>query len=952
WRKLLDFSENAGVYDVAQRLLDLLTLRVARSWMEPCGFEDQADMIEAVLVILWGRKALVLHEHELRQRRGALDPGDMVYLRCLMRKYGWERRSNADSPCLWQEVFPKADYVAFAWFLLQELLHPRSATELTTLRELHQPAAVAAERGASIPMFFACMKNYGNGRMKTKAYPPDVEFISALHIDCLQSGDDFQAPSMSTQRGIIANADSRLREPGGPEQDRHESACAVCARRHWEEDLKPLLLFRDPCADELAQDVDHDCDKVHISQQSRLCRLLGVQRYAHRWPHIDVDELKASAVEHPFLKDEFLLLHKRRMPVDVTQPCDVCRDCRAALLSSVLTLPRFSLANDLWMGRQMQPLRNLAAGTRRLLPMIRACLQVTVLQPANLQKEERQRGFVGNSIFLPQAQPSAIRTTLPPPESDMQESILFVLVGQKKDTLASSALLSCPRDEYDAAVSCLQRSSPYYRNVELRRCSESPMQGCFVETSEDSYLARELLQKGPADAQGQDEESEKDETTQPAAHGSEHSAAEEDAGHMLSTVVGLNDGADEQNKWVRVVRDLEELCERRPGDRRSHAEELVRNRSNNDMDGQVPDGDRQLLGREGAHERRTINQIRRVQSLARGTAESERRAEASMFHVRPSKLVVPSGAEPASMFEPSTWAMAYPDLFPWGDGVPFLRRDTALDAPEVFRYLLLREELHYILCEDEAAARPMLPRWSLSESLLPVMYDVSRRLHLMRATKAHVQRRGFGKHCKLIAGVSVEHLLKAMALHGESADVRKLLQDDAVDLPLKRALGGVLQATASIIGMEGHRSQIRFRSHAAGWHYGTPHLFVTPNLADVRSPLLLQLHLQNDGVAEVEEFAIALDWSQEGKVDAPEATVHDGDARDAEMGKDDADEEEFAPVPETLDPFLVDLNARGLGPAEYALELAKGSAVEAQIAQVLVLPRLAFRTTRLVVGSS
>ena len=274
---------------------------------------------------------------------------------------------------------------------------------------------------------------------------------------------------------------------------------------------------------------------------------------------------------------------------------------------------------------------------------------------------------------------------------------------------------------------------------------------------------------------------------------------------MLSTIVGLNDGADEQNKWVRVVRDLEELRKSPPGARRSHAEELARNRLNNNMDGQVPDGDRQLLGREGVHERRTINQIRRAQSLARGTAESERRAEASM---RPSELVVPSGAEPASMFEPSTWAMAYPDLFPWGDGAPFLRRDTALDAPEVFRYLLLREELHYISCEDEAVARPMLPRRSLSESLLPVMYDVSRRLHLMRATKAHVQRRGFGKHCKLTASVLVEHLLQAMALHGKAADVRKLLQDDAVDLPLKRALGGVLQATASIIGMEGHRSQI------------------------------------------------------------------------------------------------------------------------------------------------
>lgn len=29
-------------------------------------------------------------------------------------------------------------------------------------------------------------------RALRKAYPPDVEFISALHIDCLQSGDDFQ----------------------------------------------------------------------------------------------------------------------------------------------------------------------------------------------------------------------------------------------------------------------------------------------------------------------------------------------------------------------------------------------------------------------------------------------------------------------------------------------------------------------------------------------------------------------------------------------------------------------------------------------------------------------------------------------------------------------------------------------------------------------------------------
>ena len=121
-------------------------------------------------------------------------------------------------------------------------------------------------------------------------------------------------------------------------------------------------------------------------------------------------------------------------------------------------------------------------------------------------------------------------------------------------------------------------------------------------------------------------------------------------------------------------------------------------------------------------------------------------------------------------------------------------------------------------------------------------------------------RRGFGRHCRVISEVNTDQLLKAMALHGDNADLRELLQDPQVDVSLKRALGGVLQATSSIIGMEGHRSQIRLRGHAAGWHYGSAHLFVTPNIADMRSSLLLQLHLQN---AKVEECKIDLDWEAE-----------------------------------------------------------------------------------------
>ena len=141
------------------------------------------------------------------------------------------------------------------------------------------------------------------------------------------------------------------------------------------------------------------------------------------------------------------------------------------------------------------------------------------------------------------------------------------------------------------------------------------------------------------------------------------------------------------------------------------------------------------------------------------------------------------------------------------------------------------------------------------------MYDVQRRLTLMRTSKAYVKRSGFGRHCSVIASVTSEHLLKAMALHGEKADIRELLRSPDVDVPLKRALGSVLQASSNVLGTEGHRSQIRLRGHAAGWHYGPSHIFVTPNLADSRASLLLQLHLQ--GGSRVEAYEVDLAWDLE-----------------------------------------------------------------------------------------
>ena len=115
---------------------------------------------------------------------------------------------------------------------------------------------------------------------------------------------------------------------------------------------------------------------------------------------------------------------------------------------------------------------------------------------------------------------------------------------------------------------------------------------------------------------------------------------------------------------------------------------------------------------------------------------------------------------------------------------------------------------------------------AIKDRLLPGMYDVNRRLALTRATKVY------------------HSPLEAMAVHDEKAHRREVMSDTRLRGKLKQALAAVLQSSSSILGTEGHRSQIRLRGHASSWNFGSAHLFITPNLADSRSPFFLQSHLQ------------------------------------------------------------------------------------------------------------
>ena len=78
----------------------------------------------------------------------------------------------------------------------------------------------------------------------------------------------------------------------------------------------------------------------------------------------------------------------------------------------------------------------------------------------------------------------------------------------------------------------------------------------------------------------------------------------------------------------------------------------------------------------------------------------ERRVQQNQYAQRPQKLVVPSLQDPVSMFDPATWGMAFPELFP-----SLLVRETKMSFLETIQYLLMRDELVYDVPGMESGIR-------------------------------------------------------------------------------------------------------------------------------------------------------------------------------------------------------------------------------------------------------
>ena len=112
----------------------------------------------------------------------------------------------------------------------------------------------------------------------------------------------------------------------------------------------------------------------------------------------------------------------------------------------------------------------------------------------------------------------------------------------------------------------------------------------------------------------------------------------------------------------------------------------------------------------------------------------------------------------------------------------------------------------------------------------------------IRLAKAHVQRKGYHKKLDLICNASVENVEAAIAAVGEGGNIRDVMKSSECPSGLKEAFSDLMVFTSEVIGSDGARARLRYEQNGLGLEFGPAGGFLTPNMADVRSPLVVVLH--------------------------------------------------------------------------------------------------------------
>ena len=112
----------------------------------------------------------------------------------------------------------------------------------------------------------------------------------------------------------------------------------------------------------------------------------------------------------------------------------------------------------------------------------------------------------------------------------------------------------------------------------------------------------------------------------------------------------------------------------------------------------------------------------------------------------------------------------------------------------------------------------------------------------IRRARAHVRRSGYQTKLEKICSASADKIEAAIRCVGENGTVRDVLRSGECDADLKEAFAELMVFTTEVVGSDGARAKLRHEQSGFCLMFGPSGGFLTPNVSDVRSPLVVVLH--------------------------------------------------------------------------------------------------------------
>ena len=192
---------------------------------------------------------------------------------------------------------------------------------------------------------------------------------------------------------------------------------------------------------------------------------------------IPLEELERSCVKEPGSR-RLWLLHRRAFAVDANGEADpkqkvpLCQLCLASLRQARPTLPKFALANDLWIGGMPDAFKCLSEGALLILPIARALIRRMNCKPDGAKdrfvpKDQMMKGYVGNACAFQQGDGGHVLKSLPPRVDDVVSRLVIAFTGSdeqvKRTTFRKELGVSLA--EFQAAYNFLIKHNYVYEHI-------------------------------------------------------------------------------------------------------------------------------------------------------------------------------------------------------------------------------------------------------------------------------------------------------------------------------------------------------------------------------------------------------------------------------------------------------------------------------------------------------